>query len=132
MLAAGGLGAAVWTLGRRSPIPVEVDVRMDGRLPEPIEVGAYYVVAEALTNAVKHAEATSIVVDIEAADEEVRIRVEDDGVGGAEFARGSGLIGLRDRVESLGGRISLQSKRGAGTLLSVELPLSPDGAALAR
>ena len=106
-------------------------MRTDDRLPEPVEVAAYYVVSEALTNAVKHSEATSVTVDIEAADNVLRIGVQDDGVGGAEFARGSGLVGLRDRVEALGGRIALQSKRGAGTSLSVELPLSPDPAAVA-
>ena len=131
VLAAGGLGPAVRTLARRSRIAVEVDVRTDGRLPEPIEVGAYYVVSEALANAVKHSDATIVTVDIEAADGVLRIRVEDDGVGGAEFARGSGLIGLRDRVEALGGRIALQSKRGAGTSLSVELPLASDRAMVA-
>ncbi|MBV8573871.1 MAG: GAF domain-containing sensor histidine kinase, partial [Acetobacteraceae bacterium] len=126
VLAAGGLGPAVRTLGRRSPIPVEVDLRTDGRMPEPIEVGAYYVVSEALTNAVKHSRATSVAVDIEAQDDVLRILVQDDGIGGAEFARGSGLLGLRDRVEALSGRIALDSKRGAGTSLSVELPLAAE------
>jgi signal transduction histidine kinase len=131
VLAAGGLGPAVRTLGRRFRIPVDIHVRTCGRLPEPLEVGAYYVVSEALTNAVKHSEATSITVDIEAADDVLQICVRDDGVGGAEFGRGSGLLGLRDRVEALGGRIVLRSKRGAGTSLSVELPLAPDRAGVA-
>ena len=131
ILASGGLGPAVRMLGRRARIPVDVDVRTDGRLPEPIEVGAYYVVSEAITNAVKHSAATSVTVEIEAADNMLRIRVQDDGVGGAEFAGGSGLVGLRDRVEALGGRIAVQSKPGLGTSLSVELPLSPDPAAVA-
>ena len=86
---------------------------------------------EALTNAVKHSEATTITVDVAAGDDLLRVRVEDDGVGCAEFAGGSGLVGLRNRVEALGGRIALQSKPGLGTSLSVELPLSPDPAALA-
>jgi GAF domain-containing protein len=132
ILASGGLGPAVRMLGRRARIPVDVDVRMADRLPKPVEVGAYYVVSEALTNAVKHSEATSVAVEIEVADAVLRIVVQDDGVGGAEFARGSGLLGLRDRVEALGGRIALESERGAGTSLSVELPLSPDQAAVAQ
>jgi signal transduction histidine kinase len=132
ILASGGLGPAVRMLGRRSRIPVDVDVRTADRLPKPVEVAAYYVVSEALTNAVKHSEATSVRVEIEAADNALRIGVQDDGVGGAEFARGSGLLGLRDRVEALGGRIALESERGLGTSLSVELPLSPDQAAVAQ
>ena len=131
ILAAGGLGAAVRTLGRRSRIPVDVAVRTAGRLPQPVEVAAYYVVSEALTNAVKHSQATTVRVEIETADNVLRIAVQDDGVGGAEFARGSGLVGLSDRVEALGGRIALQSKPSLGTSLSVELPLSPDPAPLA-
>ena len=131
ILAAGGLGPAVRMLGRRSGIPVQVDVRTADRLPEPVEVAAYFVVSEALTNAVKHSEATSLTVEIEAADNVLRIGVQDDGVGGAEFAGGSGLVGLRDRVEALGGRIALQSTPGLGTSLSVELPLSPGPAAAA-
>jgi GAF domain-containing protein len=131
ILAAGGLGPAVRMLGRRSGFPVQVDVRTADRLPEPVEVAAYFVVSEALTNAVKHSEATSVTVEIEAADNVLRIGVQDDGAGGAEFSGGSGLVGLRDRVEALGGRIALQSTPGLGTSLSVELPLSPDPAAVA-
>jgi signal transduction histidine kinase len=131
ILASGGLGPAVRMLGRRCRIPVDVHVRTADRLPKPVEVGAYYVVSEALTNAVKHSDATSVRVEIEAADNGLRIDVQDDGVGGAEFARGTGLVGLRDRVEALGGRIALESKPGLGTSLSVELPLSPDRAAVA-
>jgi GAF domain-containing protein len=131
ILTSGGLGPAVRMLGRRARIPVDVDVRTADRLSEPVEVGAYYVVSEALTNAVKHSDATSVTVEIEAAHNVLRIGVRDDGVGGAEFARGSGLVGLKDRVEALGGRIALESERGAGTSLSVELPLSPDPTAAA-
>ena len=131
ILAEGGLKPALKMLARRSAVPVDLDVRMDSRPPEPIEVGAFYVVSEALTNAVKHSEATTITVDVAAGDDWLRVRVEDDGVGGAEFAGGSGLVGLRDRVEALGGRIALRSKPSLGTSVSVELPLSPDPAALA-
>jgi signal transduction histidine kinase/HAMP domain-containing protein len=126
ILAEGGLGPALKTLARRSAVPVELDVRTTGRLPEPIEVGAYFVVSEALTNVAKHARASSVVVDVEAVDGVLRLSVRDDGVGGADFERGSGLVGLKDRVEALGGRIAVESARGAGTALRVELPLSDE------
>lgn len=126
ILAEGGLGPALKALARRSPVPVELAVRADGRLSEPIEVGAYFVVSEALTNAAKHADASSVVVDVEADDGVLRLCVRDDGVGGADFGRGSGLVGLKDRVEALGGRIAVESVRGAGTVLRVELPLSDE------
>ena len=93
-------------------------------MPEPVEVGAYFVVSEALTNVAKHARASSVTVDVEAVDGVLRLSVRDDGVGGADFGRGSGLVGLKDRVEALGGRIAVESARGAGTALRVELPLS--------
>jgi signal transduction histidine kinase len=126
ILAEGGLGPALKTLARRSSVPVELTVRAQGRLSEPIEVGAYFVVSEALTNAAKHADASSVVVDVEADDGVLRLCVRDDGVGGADFARGSGLVGLKDRVEALGGRIAVESVRGTGTVLRVELPLSDE------
>jgi signal transduction histidine kinase len=122
ILARGGLTPALKTLARRSLVPVTLTVRVDGRLPEPVEVAAYYVVSEALTNAAKHAGALNVTVDVAADDGGLRISVRDDGVGGADLTRGSGLIGLKDRVEALGGRIALQSERGSGTSLSVELP----------
>ena len=131
ILAEGGLKPALGMLSRRSAIPVDLNVRTEDRLPAPVEVGAYYIVSEALTNAAKHAQATVVCVDVEADDDALRVRVRDDGVGGAEFARGSGLVGLRDRVEALGGRITLQSDAGAGTSLSVRLPLSRDAPAVA-
>jgi signal transduction histidine kinase len=123
ILAEGGLGPALKTLARRSPIPVELDVRAQVRLAEPIEVAAYYVVAEALTNAAKYAQASIVRVVAEVHEGILLIAVRDDGIGGAEPARGSGLLGLKDRVEAIGGAISLQSPRGAGTSLLVELPL---------
>jgi signal transduction histidine kinase len=126
ILAEGGLGPALKTLARRSAVPVELDVRTKGRLPEPIEVGTYFVVSEALTNVAKHARASSVTVDVEAVDGVLRLSVRDDGVGGADFGRGSGLVGLKDRVEALGGRIAVESARGAGTALRVELPLSDE------
>ncbi|HTF51339.1 MAG TPA: GAF domain-containing sensor histidine kinase [Pseudonocardia sp.] len=124
VLAKGGLRAALRTLARRAPIPVHLDVRAEGRLPEHVEVSAYYVVAEALTNAAKHARASAVAVEVDAADAFLRVAVRDDGAGGADFTRGTGLVGLKDRVEALGGRISLDSPRGAGTSLRVELPLT--------
>ena len=131
ILAEGGLGPALKALARRSAVPVELEIRMQDRLPQRVEVAAYFVVAEALTNAAKHARATSIGVELEAGERSLRIHVHDDGIGGAEFGRGSGLVGLRDRVEALGGRIALQSEPGLGTALSVELPIPADAGVLA-
>ena len=122
-VAQGGLGPALKTLAHRSPIPVELDVRVDGRLPAPVEVTAYYVVSEALTNAAKHAEASIVRVDVDVRDGMLCAAVLDDGVGGADPLHGSGLLGLKDRAEAIGGRISLDSSHGAGTSLRVELPL---------
>ena len=124
MLSRGGLGPALKALGRRSPVPVELDVRTRERLPEPVEVAAYYVVAEALTNAAKHAHATVVSVEAEVIDGDLRVSVQDDGVGGADPALGSGLVGLTDRVEALGGTLALQSPRAGGTTLRIDLPLS--------
>jgi signal transduction histidine kinase len=122
-LAEGGLQAALKMLARRAPLPVELDVRFKGRLPEAVEVAAYYVVSEGLTNAVKHARAATVRVRLEARGRILDVAVQDEGLGGANPARGSGLLGLKDRAEALGGTISLQSARGAGTRLHVELPI---------
>jgi signal transduction histidine kinase len=123
ILAEGGLGPALRALARRSKLPVQVDVRTARRLPEPLEVGAYYVVSEALANVAKHARASAVDVDVDAHGGRLNVRVRDDGVGGAELGRGSGLIGLKDRVEALGGQIVVDSPPGAGTTLSAELPI---------
>ena len=93
------------------------------RPPAPVEIAAYYVVSEALTNTAKHANATAAEVDVAAGQGELRVRVRDDGRGGADFGHGSGLLGLKDRVEALGGRIALHSPAGAGTTLDVHIPL---------
>jgi signal transduction histidine kinase len=122
ILAKGGLGPALRTLARRSPIPVELGVDAEERLPEPVEVAAYYVVAEALTNAAKYAGASNVQVGVDVRDGMLRVAVRDDGRGGADPARGSGLLGLKDRVEAIGGSISLQSPPGKGTTLIAELP----------
>jgi signal transduction histidine kinase len=122
ILAEGGLGAALKTLARRSPVPVELDVRTTTRLPERIEVTAYYVVAEALTNVAKHANASVAQVTVDAVHDLVRVSVSDDGIGGADPTRGSGLVGLNDRIEATGGTLTLHSCPGHGTRLIVELP----------
>jgi signal transduction histidine kinase len=98
-------------------------VRTVGRLPESVEVAAYYVVSETLTNAAKHSRASQVQVEVEVRDRALCIAVSDDGVGGADAARGSGLLGLKDRVEAIGGTISLESRRSVGTSLIAELPL---------
>jgi signal transduction histidine kinase len=123
ILSEGGLGAALKALARRSGVPVELTIDVQARLPEPVEVAAYYVVSEALTNAVKHARASVAHVDARAQDGSLHLSVRDDGIGGADARRGSGLIGLTDRVEALGGVISLSSPTGVGTELRVDLPI---------
>jgi signal transduction histidine kinase len=125
VLAEGGLRPALKSLARRSPVPVRLDVRVDGRLPEPTEVAAYYVVCEALTNAAKHAYAS--VLEMEAVDGVLRACVSDDGRGGADLRGGSGLVGLKDRAEALGGQLWLRSAVGEGTCVRVELPLVRTG-----
>ncbi|MEN3311977.1 MAG: hypothetical protein V7645_1306 [Actinomycetota bacterium] len=124
ILAAGGLGPALRTLARRSAVPVALDLRSDRRLPERVEVAAYYVVSEALTNTAKHAHASIVHVDFDADDSTMRLAIRDDGRGGADAARGSGLIGLTDRVEALGGRIEVASPAGRGTSLRVRIPIA--------
>jgi signal transduction histidine kinase len=124
ILAKGGLTPALKTLARRWTVPVKLDVRVVARLPERVEVATYYVVSEALTNAAKHAQASLVNVEVETVEGAVRVCVRDDGVGGADPIRGSGLVGLKDRVEALGGAITIHSPPGSGTTLRVELPLS--------
>jgi signal transduction histidine kinase len=124
ILAEGGLGPALRTLARRSPIPVELDMRAPGRLPESAEVCAYYVVSEALANAAKHSRAAAISVHVTADDDLLNVRVGDDGAGGARLGAGTGLIGLKDRVEALGGHFTLHSQPGAGTTVTAQLPLT--------
>ena len=123
ILSKSGLGPALKALVRRSAVPVELDVRVDRRLPERVEVAGYYVVSEALTNAAKHANPSVIQVDVKAIDGAVRLAMRDDGVGGADPDHGSGLVGLRDRVEAIGGHLEITSPPGAGTSLLVTIPL---------
>jgi signal transduction histidine kinase len=127
VLSRAGLRSALRALGRRSAIPVDMDVRIGGRLPEPVEVGAYYVVSETLTNAAKHARASVVEVDAEASDGTLRVYVRDDGIGGADPRLGSGLVGLRDRIEALGGTFSMRSPAGGGTMVTCELPILAGG-----
>jgi GAF domain-containing protein len=126
ILAQGGVAPALRTLARRSTIPVELEVRTGARLPEPIEVAAYYVASEALANAAKHAHASRIEMSLEQRAAGLLLEIRDDGVGGADPSCGSGLLGLSDRVEALGGSIRIQSRPGNGTSITVELPLEPD------
>jgi GAF domain-containing protein len=124
VLADGGLRPALKTLARRSPVPVELDARVEGRLPEPVEVAAFYVVSEALANVAKYACASVVQVAVGTRDGILYVSVRDDGLGGADPAVGSGLLGLKDRAEAIGGTISLDSPPGAGTSLVVELPVA--------
>ena len=123
ILAQGGLAPALRTLARRSAIPIALDIRTDTRLPTPIEVAAYYVISEALANAAKHAQASRIDISVTPRDGRLMLSIRDDGIGGADRSRGSGLVGLTNRVEALGGSISIESPPGAGTRLTAELPL---------
>ncbi len=126
VLARGGLGPALNALARRSPLPVGLTVRVPGRLPHRVEVSAYYTVAEALTNAAKHshAETITVTVDHDTTRGALLIEVADDGVGGADFTRGTGLVGLKDRAEALGGQIELRSSPGAGTSVRARFPVT--------
>jgi signal transduction histidine kinase len=125
ILSEGGLAYALRSLARRSAVPATLNVRLSGRLPERVEVPAYYVVSEALTNVAKHAGASMVEIDVDATNGVARIAVRDDGVGGAHVGRGSGLIGLADRVEAAGGKFTISSPPGEGTSLLATFPLSP-------
>jgi PAS domain S-box-containing protein len=119
----GGLGPALEKLARRSAVPVRLDVAVERRLSRSVAVAAYYVVAEALTNAAKYAHASEIGVRVEAKGPNLHLSIDDDGVGGADVGQGSGLIGLIDRVEALGGCLEIASRVGIGTSLLAEIPL---------
>jgi signal transduction histidine kinase len=125
ILSDGGLGPALKGLARRSALPVKLDVGPLERLPQAVETAAYYVVAEALANAIKHASASVAHVALEVRDRTLGVSIRDDGVGGADPANGSGLVGLRDRVEALGGTIAVTSPPGQGTSMILELPVEP-------
>ena len=122
VLSRGGLGPALRALARRSAIPVDLEIGSDERFPEPIEVAAYFVASEALANAAKHSQASRIGVSFEQRERSLLLSIGDDGVGGANAAHGSGLVGLTDRVEALGGSIRFSSRLGEGTRIAAEFP----------
>jgi signal transduction histidine kinase len=126
VLADRGLAPALETLASRAPLPVTVEGVPDERLAEPLEAAVYFVVAESLTNAVKHAEASELRVRMASEGGELRVEIADDGRGGADpgAGEGTGLRGLADRVEALGGRLALESPVGAGTVVRAVLPIS--------
>jgi signal transduction histidine kinase len=122
ILSEGGLQPALGSLARRSAVPVKLKVSIEGGLEEGIEVAAYYVVSEALTNVVKHADAGRAEVTASVQDGMLRVQIRDDGTGGAD-PDGHGLVGIRDRVTTLGGRLEIDSPAGKGTLVAASLPL---------
>jgi PAS domain S-box-containing protein len=129
ILADGGLTLALEAAAGRSVVPVVLDVRVDRQLPKQTEIAAYYLVSEALTNAAKHAQASVVHVEVDTAEGApgngvLRVAVRDDGVGGADLTGGTGLVGLKDRVEALGGTIEIESARGKGTALRATLPIT--------
>jgi signal transduction histidine kinase len=123
ILSEGGLGPALKALAHRSMVPVSFEVAIERRLSDAVEIAAYYVVAEALTNAAKHAHASQVNVRAETTDATLRMSIQDDGIGGADARKGSGLIGLKDRVEAVGGQMRVTSPPGRGTLLHITIPL---------
>ena len=123
VLTEGGLSPALKALGRRSPVRVKLDLRFDDRLPDRVEVAAYFTVSEALTNASKHANASRMWIALRVEDETMYLTIRDDGTGGADPSRGSGLIGLKDRIEAVDGTIKIESPPGGGTRIDVEIPV---------
>jgi signal transduction histidine kinase len=126
ILSNGGLGPALETLARRCAVPVELAVNTNQRLAEPVEVAAYYIVSEAFTNTTKYAHASAVHVTLDIKDTTLRLSVRDDGDGGADPNRGSGLTGLRDRIEALNGTIEITSPPGHGTSLTATIPINYD------
>ena len=119
-----GLDAALESLAERSTVPVTLELALDGRLPEPVEVAIFYVVSESLANVAKYSGAKAVVVSVASNGDRVRVEVADDGVGGADPAHGTGLRGLVDRVDAVDGRLAVDSPRGGGTRIVADLPLS--------
>jgi signal transduction histidine kinase len=130
ILSERGLEPALRALCRRSAVPVELDLDAERRLPEPVESAAYYVVSEALTNAAKHAHASVVNVELDTRDTILQLAIRDDGIGGADLSRGSGLVGLSDRIEALGGTLQVTSPVGTGTTLQIEVPLGIQSSAV--
>jgi signal transduction histidine kinase len=125
VLSKSGLDAALKMLARRSPVPVDLQANLSGPLPEQVEVTIYYIVCEALTNVLKHANASKVHVDLSRADGEIHLSVSDDGLGGATLGHGSGLMGLSDRVDALEGTMAVVSPAGEGTSLHITIPVKP-------
>jgi signal transduction histidine kinase len=125
ILSEAGLGPALEALARRSAVPVELDLNLGPRLGEHVEAAGYYLASEAITNVAKHAQASVIEMRVDGRDGALIFSISDDGRGGADPSRGSGMIGLKDRVEALGGTISVLSPPGHGTALHVKLPADP-------
>ena len=130
VLSEGGLAPALSSLRRRSVLPVKLELHAERRLPKQIEVAAYYVVSEALTNAAKHANASVVNVELDTRDTILQLAIRDDGIGGADRRRGSGLVGLSDRIEALGGTLHVSSPAGNGTTLLIEIPLESQTSAV--
>jgi signal transduction histidine kinase len=120
----GGLGTALKALARRSAVPVNLDLTIDRRLGDAVELTTYYVVAEALTNTAKHANASELNVSARADERTLVVSISDNGVGGADPRKGTGLLGLEDRIHALGGQLVVVSPRGAGTALHIAIPLN--------
>jgi signal transduction histidine kinase len=127
ILSRGGLGPAIKTLARRSPVPVDLELDLDGHLPESVEVAAYYVTAEALTNTAKYGEASEVAVHAVMRDGLLHLTISDDGIGGAHADGGSGLSGLKDRVDALSGTLEVASPAGGGTRITAEIPYGTTG-----
>jgi signal transduction histidine kinase len=123
ILSEGGLAPALKGLARRSPLPIDVDIAIEERLPDSVEVATYYVAAEALTNAAKHAHASAVSVRAQTKDGALSLSIHDNGIGGADLRKGSGLIGLKDRVEALGGQMKVTSPPGNGTTVDTTIPI---------
>ena len=132
MLSQRGLDAGLESLASRAPIPVELDSDLDARFPIAVETAAYFVVAEALTNVAKYAQASYVAVTVRRENGCALIEIRDDGVGGADVAGGSGLRGLEDRVGALDGTLEVESPPGAGTLIRARIPLEEGAGPRAR
>jgi PAS domain S-box-containing protein len=128
-LAAGGLESALQVLRRRAALPVQLDLKVGRRLPAELEVAAYYVVSEALTNAAKHSRASLVTIELDVDDDTARLVILDDGIGGADFRQGTGLVGLSDRIETVGGTLTVASPLGEGTSIRAEFPLPAEATA---
>lgn len=123
-LTLGGLRSAVQSLVSRISLPVSVEVSVDHRLPAGVDATAYFIISEALTNVVKHARANRATVTAQAEREVLVVEIRDDGIGGADPGHGSGLVGLSDRAQAIGGTLKVTSPAGKGTALLVEIPLA--------